>query len=141
MVKGLEGVVGLRYTYNTNFHSNTTPSFALFYHTGGLRIRASYAAGYRTPTLSQLYASDQAKTTSRYTVPNPGLKPEKNHFWNANAEYSHSWVNISVNAYVNNLRNMIHSRTMTAAEINSAPQLPAYYNEGWTTIRQRDNID
>ena len=141
MVKGLEGVVGLRYTYNTNFHSNATPSFALFYHTGGLRIRASYAAGYRTPTLSQLYASDQAKTTSRYTVPNPGLKPEKNHFWNANAEYSNSWVNISVNAYVNNIRNMINYRTMTAAEINSDPQLTAYYNEGWTTIRQRDNID
>ena len=30
---------------------------------------------------------------------------------------------------------------MTAAEISSDPQLTAYYNEGWTTIRQRDNID
>ena len=138
MVKGLEGVVGLRYTYNTNFHSNATPSFALFYHTGGLRIRASYAAGYRTPTLSQLYASDQAKTTSRYTVPNPGLKPEKNHFWNANAEYSNSWVNISVNAYVNNIRNMINYRTMTAAEINSDPQLLGFsLSAGYTYTDSR----
>ena len=65
ITKGLEGVVGLRYTYNTNFHSNLTPSVSLFYHTGGLRLRASYAGGYRTPTLSQLTASDQATTTSR----------------------------------------------------------------------------
>lgn len=141
ITKGLEGVVGLRYTYNTNFHSNLTPSVSLFYHTGGLRLRASYAGGYRTPTLSQLYASDQAKTTSRYTTPNPVLKPEKNHFWNANAEYSDEWLNISVNAFINNIRDMINYRTMSMTEINSDPVLTALYAEGWTTIRQRDNID
>lgn len=141
ITKGLEGVVGLRYTYNTNFHSNLTPSVSLFYHTGGLRLRASYAGGYRTPTLSQLYASDQAKTTSRYTTPNPVLKPEKNHFWNANAEYSNEWLNISVNAFINNIRDMINYRTMSMTEINSDPVLTALYAEGWTTIRQRDNID
>lgn len=141
LLKGLESVVGLRYTYNTNFHSNLTPSVALFYHIDGLRIRASYAGGYRTPTLSQLYASDQAKTTTRYTIPNPALKPEKNHFWNVNAEYSNKWLNISVNTYINNIRDMINYRTMSMEEINGDPELTSLYVEGWTTIRQRDNID
>ena len=138
---GLEGVLGLRYTYNRNFHSNLTPNVALFFHKGGLKIRLSYAGGYRIPTLSQLYATDQAKTTKRCTVPNASLKPEKNHFWNGNVEYSTKWLNVSINAFVNRIRNMINYRTMTQAEIDGDAQLTQFYNDGWTIIRQRDNID
>lgn len=141
IVKGLEAVVGVRYTYNNNFGSNVTPNVALFYHLGGLRLRASYAGGYRTPSLSQLYATDQAKTTARYTMANPNLKPEKNDFWNANVEYGNSWFNVSVSGFVNNIRDMINYRTMTDSEIEGDAHLTALREEGWTTIRQRDNID
>lgn len=141
IVKGLEAVVGVRYTYNNNFGSNVTPNVALFYHIGGLRIRASYAGGYRTPSLSQLYATDQAKTTARYTMSNPNLKPEKNDFWNANVEYGTRWMNISVSGFVNNIRDMINYRTMSDSEIEADAHLASLREEGWTTIRQRDNID
>lgn len=141
IVKGLEGVVGVRYTYNDNFGSNVTPNVALFYHIGGFRIRASYAGGYRTPSLSQLYATDQAKTSARYTIYNPELKPEKNDFWNANVEYGNSWFNVSVSGFINNIRDMINYRTMTQAEIDADAHLTQLKDEGWTTIRQRDNID
>ncbi len=141
IVKGLEAVAGVRYTYSSNFGSNVTPNVALFYHIGGLRLRASYAGGYKAPTLSQLYATDQAKTNARYTMPNAELKPEKNHFWNANAEYSNKWMTISVSGFINNIRNMINYRVMTMDEINNSADLTALYNDGWTTIRQRDNID
>lgn len=141
IVKGLEGVVGLRYTYNNSFGSNLTPNVALFYHIAGFRARVSYAEGYRTPTLSQLYATDQAKTSSRYTINNESLKPEKNRFWNANLEYSNKWMSVSVSGFINNIRNMINYRTMTQDEINGDAHLTELYNEGWTTIRQRDNID
>ncbi len=141
IVKGLEAVVGLRYTNNKNFGNNITPNVALFYHIAGFRARASYAEGYRTPTLSQLYATDQAKTSSRYTINNTALKAEKSRFWNANLEYSNKWMSVSVSGFINKIRNMINYRTLTTEEINASEALTALYNEGWTTIRQRDNID
>ena len=141
IVRGLEGVVGVRYTYNSNFGSNVTPNVALFYHIGGLRVRASYAGGYRTPSLSQLYATDQAKTSARYTIYNTELKPEKNNFFNANIEYSNKWLSVSASAFMNKIRDMINYRTMTQEEIDGDKHLTDLYNEGWTTIRQRDNID
>ena len=141
IVRGLEGVVGLRYTYNDNFGSRLTPNAGLFYHTGGFRVRASYAAGYRTPTLSQLYATDQAKTAARYTLYNPSLEPEKNHFWNANVEYGNHWMHLSLSGFINKIRDMINYRTMTQAEVDGDARLTGLFNEGWTTIRQRDNTD
>lgn len=141
MYKGFEGVVGLRYTYNDHFGSNVTPNVALFYHVKGLRLRASYAEGYRTPSLSQMYATDQAKTTNRYTINNVGLRPERNNFWNANVEYANEWVSVSVSGFINKVRNMINYRTLTLEEIDADSHLRSLYDEGWTTIRQRDNID
>ena len=141
IIKGLEGIIGVRYTYNNNFGSNFTPNVGLFYHLGGLRLRLSYAGGYRRPTLSQLYATDQAKTAARYTINNTELKPEKNDFWNMNMEYSNKWLSVSASAFINKIRNMINYRTITQAEIDSDSHLTSLYNEGWTTIRQRDNID
>lgn len=141
ILKGLEGVVGLRYTQNDNFGAALTPNAGLFFRTGGLRLRASYAGGYRTPTLSQLYATDQAKTAARYTLFNTSLKPEKNHFINANIEYSYQWLSASVSAFMNKIRDMINYRTLPQAEIDADAALTALQDEGWTTIRQRDNID
>ena len=141
LVGGLEAVLGMRYTYNDLFGSQFTPNAGLFYHIGGFRLRASYAGGYRTPTLSQLFATDQAKTNSRFTIPNSALKPEKNDFWNANAEYSNNWMSVSVSGYINSIRNMINYRTLTQSEIDKDAYLSSLYADGWTTIRQRDNID
>ena len=61
--------------------------------------------------------------------------------WNANLEYANKWFTLSVSGFLNNIRNMINYRTMTLAEIEASEKLTALYNEGWTTIRQRDNID
>ncbi|MCD8266870.1 MAG: TonB-dependent receptor, partial [Prevotellaceae bacterium] len=141
IAKGFEGVLGLRYTYNNNFGSALTPNIALFYHVKGFRMRASYAGGYRTPTLSQLYATDQAKTNSRYTLNNTSLKPEKNNFLNFNLEYSNKWASLSATAFVNRIRDMINYRTMTEEEIEGSALLSAIRDDGWSTIRQRDNID
>ncbi|MBQ3991920.1 MAG: TonB-dependent receptor [Bacteroidaceae bacterium] len=137
----LEGVVGLRYVQDRNFGAHFTPNAGLFFHLGGFRARASYAAGYRTPTLSQLYATDQAKTAARYTLYNPTLNPEKNHFWNLNLEYGNHWMTASLTGFVNQIRDMINYRTLTQAEVAADASLAALYAEGWTTIRQRDNID
>lgn len=140
IVKGFEAVAGVRYTYNTNFGNHVTPNVGLFYHIGGFRVRASYAGGYRTPSLSQLYATDQAKTSSRYTINNPSLKAEKNHFGTVNLEYGNEWLNIGVSGFINQIRDMINYRTLTEDEIAAEAELIELSKE-WKTIRQRDNID
>ena len=139
--RSFEAVVGLRYTQNDNFGAALTPNAGLFFHAGAFRLRANYAGGYRTPTLSQLYATDQAKTASRYTLYNTQLKPEKYHFVNINAEYTNTWMSVSVTGFLNKIRDMINYRTMTQTEVDADARLNAIRDEGWTTIRQRDNID
>ena len=141
LFRGLEAVAGLRYTYNIHFGSAVTPSLSLFGRLGGLRLRAGYAGGYRTPTLSQLYATDQAKTASRYTLPGTSLRPERSSFWNVNAEYTTSALTVSLSGFVNAIRDMINYRTLTEAEIQADASLTQLVEEGWTTLRCRDNID
>lgn len=141
IVSGLEAVVGARYTHNAHFGSAFTPNVGLFGKAGPLLLRATYAGGYRTPTLSQLYATDQAKTVSRYTCPNTSLRPERSSYWNVNMEYAGSTLSVSVNGFVNSIHDMINYRTLTRSEIESDPHLSELAGMGWTTIRQRDNID
>lgn len=138
--KYFETVAGVRYTYNTNFGSHVTPNVGLFFHVKGFRIRASYAGGYRTPSLSQLYATDQAKTSSRYTINNPSLKPEKNHFGTVNLEYGNDWMRLGATGFINQIRDMINYRTLSEEEINADAEL-AELSKEWKTIRKRDNID
>ncbi len=134
-------LAGLRFTYNDNFGTNLTPNIAFSGHVKNFHVKAGYAGGYKTPTLSQLYATDQAKTSSRYTVNNTGLKPEKNNFWNLNLSFSNKRVQAGVGGFFNQIYDMINYRTMTQAEIDGSESLTALRNEGWTTIRQRDNVD
>lgn len=139
LMKNLQAVLGLRYIYNENFKNHATPNVALMYKLGNLNLRASYAAGFRTPTLSQLYATDESKTSSRYTVGNPDLKPEKNNFYSLNAEYNYKWISISATGFINDIRDMINYRTLTDAEITAMglDEKHAKFDE----IRQRDNVD
>lgn len=139
--KWMDAVAGVRYTYNSNFGSNFTPNCGLFFHVKDFQLRLSYSKGYKTPTLSQLYATDQAKTNARYTINNPDLKPEKNDFWIANLGYGNKRIKTSVSAYINKISDMINYRTLPQAEIEGNDGLKTLYDEGWTTIRQRSNLD
>ena len=139
LMKNLQAVLGLRYIYNENFRNHATPNVSLMYKLGPLNLRAAYAAGFRTPTLSQLYATDESKTSNRYTVGNPNLKPEKNNFYSLNAEYNYKWLSISVTGFINDIRDMINYRTLTEEEIIAMGLEEKH--EQFNEIRQRDNID
>lgn len=139
LMKNFQAVLGLRYIYNENFKNHATPNVALMYKLGGLNLRAAYAAGFRTPTLSQLYATDESKTASRYTVGNPNLKPEKNNFYSLNAEYNYRWLSVSVTGFINDVRDMINYRDLTEEEIASMGLSDKHAQ--FDQIRQRDNID
>lgn len=135
----IKAVAGFRYIYNENFHSHLTPNVSAMYKAGNLNLRAAWSTGFRSPTLSQIYATDQTKTASRYTVGNRNLKPEKSTFYSLNAEYTVSRLSVSATALMNDVHDMINYRILSDAEI-SALGYDALHAE-YATIRQRANID
>ncbi len=133
IAESLQAVVGLRYIYNETFEDHFTPTASIMYKEGGFRGRLSFATGFRTPTLSEIYATDLAKTTNRYTIGNLDLKPEESKNFSLNMEYTHSRFSVSTTAFVNNVTDMINYRTLSSEEA-------AQYGD-YDEVRQRDNID
>lgn len=139
ILRDLQAVVGVRYLYNENFKNYATPNVALMYKIDHFNFRASYATGYRAPTLSQLYATDEAKTASRYTIGNPNLKPEKSNFFSLNGEYICSRFSIAATGFYNDIKDMINYRVLSDEEIQQMGL--GELHEQFSTIRQRDNVD
>ena len=133
IVRNLQALIGIRYIYHENFKSHATPNVALMYKLGKFNFRGSFATGFRTPTLSELYATDVAKTNDRLTIGNLKLKPEKSNYFSFNAEYTHNRFSISANAFYNQIRDMIDFRT-----IAQGPEAMEQY--GHNEVRQRDNV-
>lgn len=129
--RNFQALIGVRYVYNEYFKNYATPNVALRYKLGNFNFRASYASGFRTPTLSQLYATDVAKTTDMITIANLNLKPEKSDYFMLNAEYVHNRFTLSASGYINKVRDMIAYRQLSdevAVEL------------GHDAAQQRDNI-
>ena len=139
LTDNIQAVAGVRYLYNGNFKSHATPNVSVMYKPGNFRFRASWSAGYRSPTLSQIYATDQSKTSSRATVGNPDLKPEKSHSGSLNAEFSNQRFSLSVTGMINNVTDMINYLVLTDAQITSLGYDALHAD--YSTIRQRSNID
>ena len=138
--KHFQAVLGLRYIYHETFNSYATPSVALLYKLGNFNFRASYASGFRTPSLKEIYTVSEKKSSgkTRLTIGNTDLEPEKSDNFTWNAEYSIGRFSIAVSAYLNNVRSMINYRTLSDEErdaYNTANGLD--YDE----IQMRDNID
>ena len=135
--KNLQGVLGIRYIHNRNFGSYATPSAALMYSPGKFRLRAGYSAGYRTPTLLQMYYENDE--TKNITVGNQDLKPEKSNYYNVSAEYTNNWLSLKIGGFINDVRDMISYRVLTDAEITESGLDTKYPTA--TKYQQRDNID
>lgn len=130
----LQALLGIRYLHHETFKNYATPNVALMYKLGHFNFRSSYAAGFRSPTLSEIYATDIAKTTDRMTIGNSNLKPEKNDYFSFNAEYNHSRFSVSANVFCNKIRDMIDYNIIATGD-------EAMQKYGHKEVRQRDNIN
>ena len=130
----LQALVGIRYLYHNVFGSHATPNASLMYTLGPVILRANYAAGYKAPSLSEVYATDIAKTTDRMTIGNEDLNPEKNNYFGFNAEYNYRWLSLSGNVFFNDVRDMIDYATIAKGD-------QAMEQYGHQTVRQRQNIN
>lgn len=111
-------VVGsVRYDYfSASSKSAVTARLATMFKLNWMSIRASYAGGFRAPTLKEMYMNfDMAGIQMIYG--NPDLKPEKSHNFNLALERDgyvhHDWIGGAYSVTVMGYYNLYNSRITT----------------------------
>jgi outer membrane receptor for ferrienterochelin and colicins len=76
---------GIRAAYNTRYNAPLTPSVNLMFKPGKITIRGSYARGFRSPSLKELYL--YFFDSNHQVEGNDSLQSERSHSFNASANY------------------------------------------------------
>ncbi|PIF06234.1 MAG: hypothetical protein CSA36_02630 [Draconibacterium sp.] len=76
---------GIRVAYNTRYKAPLTPSVNLMYKPGKMTVRVSYARGFRSPSLKELYLFFY--DSNHQIEGNKNLKAERSNSFNASANY------------------------------------------------------
>ena len=136
-----QALVGLRYLFHERMGSHVTPNIALMYHTGGFKARASYAAGYKTPALSEIYTFNVSKDGA-LTIGNEDLRPEKSHYTSLNLEYGTGRFNFSATGFYNRLTDKVEVETFEVSD-EELRHYQSIYGDGITQhlVKKRSNID
>ncbi len=100
-------IAGLRYDYYSDANvSHISSKLGFMYKVGNCSLRASYAGGFRTPTLKERYMNfDMGSIFMIYG--SEGLKAEKSHNLMVTAEYMRSRYNLTVSGFYNIVDNRI----------------------------------
>lgn len=100
-------VGGLRYDYYSDADINhVSPKLGAMYKIGNCSLRASYAGGFRAPTLKEMYMNfDMNNMFMIYG--NPDLKSETSHNFSLSAEYTKGRYNLTVTGFYNLVDNRI----------------------------------
>ena len=101
---------GARGTVHKETGFNLSPKIAVLYNKGDFRLRASYALGYKSPTVKELYYNYTATLGGGSLTAyhgNKDLKAQTSQYAYVGAEYAGRKFQASVTAYANFLRNMI----------------------------------
>lgn len=110
LLNGLQAVVGARYVYHQKFGSKFTPKATLMYTLGPVSARVSYSAGFRAPTLKELYYVKEKG--SAVSLGNADLNPEKSNYYSVNLEYINKYFTAAVTGYINDVKDLISLETI-----------------------------
>lgn len=114
----LQLVPGVRYVNNEAFGSKFTPKLAVMYDLNAFKLRASYAAGFRSPDMKELYT--QTITRNTLSLGNPNLEAETSNYYSLNVVYHNDFMSLSVTGFINEIKNLIttedKTETITAEE-------------------------
>lgn len=106
-LKPLTIIVGVRYDDHSDFGSEFSPKIAaLLPLNDHLKLRASYAEGFRAPSLYELYTGS-LQTKKSIILSNPDLDAERSKSWEVGADFSLEKLSASVTAFRNEVRGMI----------------------------------
>ena len=107
LTEKLSLIAALRYDFfsQAKLH-HVSPKMGLMYKLGPVALRASYADGFRAPTLKEMYMSfDMANIFMIYG--NPDLRPETSHNFNLAAEYTKNHYNLTLMGFHNRVSDRI----------------------------------
>ena len=107
---------GLRYAYNTNFNSPLIPSLNVKQDFGKYAIRASYALGFRAPSLKEQYFD--FNDSNHNINGNPNLEAENSNNFNISAQYTNVLTNALYKFEVSGFYNVIQDM-ITLAQLNT----------------------
>ncbi len=99
-------VVGVRGDYLSKAGWQVSPKVAAQYTVGDVCLRASYARGFRAPTLKEMYMNFDMSSIF-YIYGNPSLTAEHSHSFVLSGEYTHKRYSVSATAYYNIMSNEI----------------------------------
>lgn len=136
-------VPGVRYIYNETFKNRVTPKVSAMYTLHDFNFRVSYATGFKTPELKQLFMKTEVASKGKTTlsVGNKDLKPESSNYYSVNAEYIKDFLSLTVTGYINNLKNKIdtYEIELTPEEIAEGyNKKSSYHNIGRSRIQGVD---
>ena len=100
----------VRFIYNTKYTAPIVPAFNIKWDIfENFALRASYAKGFRAPTLKELYF--MFVDANHNIWGNPDLTAENSDAWNASLNYkipfTNSIIDFGASAFYNNIRNLI----------------------------------
>lgn len=101
---------GARGTFHQETGFNLSPKLSALYKAGRFNVRASYALGYKSPTVKELYYNYTATLGGGALTAyhgNTELKAQTSQYASAGVEYAGDKFQTGVTGYVNLLRNMI----------------------------------
>ena len=101
---------GARGTFHQETGFNLSPKLSALYKAGCVNVRASYALGYKSPTVKELYYNYTATLGGGALTAyhgNTELKAQTSQYASAGVEYAGDKFQVGVTGYVNLLRNMI----------------------------------
>ena len=119
---------GVRFIYNTDYEAPIIPSINLKYNLfDNFTFRASYAKGFRAPSLRELYYI--FVDINHNILGNANLKAETSDSWNASLDYRHTFENsiltTTFKTFYNDIRNLVDF-----AIVNPNEGLYSYINVG-----------
>ncbi len=103
-------VPGFRLNNHSEYGTHFTPSLSVMYQVLPINLRASYARGFKSPTLKELYYNWDHGGGGPYVYGNPDLQPETSDYMSISAEYIANRLNSSISLFHTDLKNMIDSR-------------------------------
>lgn len=100
---------GGRLVFHEQFGWTATPKISLMYKAGDWNLRASWARGFKAPTIKELYYFYERAMMGklRIYVGNTALRPQQSDYFSFGTEYHGRKFSFSVTASYNRVRDMI----------------------------------
>ncbi len=107
--KNFNIVAGFRGIFHDQFGFICTPKVSAMYKIGHFTNRISFANGFKSPTLKELYYYYESERMGTYTLylGNEDLKPQKSNYLSISSVYKNKRTTAEINLYTNIIKDMI----------------------------------